>query len=277
MKKKMSDISDNKFHISLFTLLGILCAALATAGGIFIPKLLLRQKINAKLAVIEIAPESYYLSLDTAMAKNASQHLSSMDRMKLITGRWESSCEQTEQEEASLKESDAVSLARTQLEHYYKEGIYPYSLSSSYSNWYSWSSELYRYTDNVFNTYTTYLWVIHFTRYDSDLVHTILMTDNGTILAADVNDNSKPFSSIKNAYSENGIKQIFTNENIHLEDISQSTDITTIEGYPYIDTTGIYYKNIYTVSLALDRNEPEDYYIYQYRTDTSYGFGIIPK
>lgn len=267
----------HKLHISFPALLGILCAMLAAAGGIFIPKLLLTRKNSAKLAVIETAPESYYLSLNTAMARNASENLSSMDRMKLITGIWESNCEQADLSEASIKEAEAVNLARTRLEHYYSEGVYPYSLASSYSNWYSWSTELYRYTDNVFNTYTTYLWVIYFTRYDSNLVHTILMTENGTILAADVNDNSKPFSSVKNAYLEDNISHAFSDENIHAESISKNTDMAEIKGYPYIDTTGIYYKSIYNISLYLGRNEPENYCIYQYKTDTSYGFGIIPN
>lgn len=274
MKRKISGI---KLHIPFLPLLAILCAILATAGGIFIPKLLLRQKIDAKLALIETAPESYYLSLDTALAKSASQNLSSLDRMKLITGIWESSCEPAELSEAYLKESDAVSLARERLEHYYQQGVYPYSLYSSYSNWYSWSTELYCYTDNVFNTYTTYLWVIQFTRYDSDLKHTILMTENGTILAADVNDNSKPFSSVKNAYMSEDANKIFGDENIHIKAITQNTDKTTIESYPYINTTGIDYKNIYTISLSLGSNEPEDYCLYQYKTDSSYGFGIMPN
>lgn len=276
-KTKKNQINKNmNVDLSPYLPVGILLACLAVAGGILLPRLVLKHMTDRQLSVVETAPESYYLASGTAMAKNASEQLSSLDRIKLISGVWESNCVQVSSDEGNLSESEIISLVKSQMEYYYKQNVYPYSLSSTYSNWYSWTTELYRYTDTVFNTYTTYLWVVHFTRFDNTLEHTILITENGTILAAQVNDSNKPFSSIKKIYMNENINDILGDSNIKLETVSENVSGYDIPQYPYIDVVGIFNQNIYQVQLSSKGNDAETFYIYQYKTDTTYGFGIAP-
>ncbi len=274
MKNKSSKQPKNNFSLSL--LLGISLACLAVACGILLPKLILRKATDKQLSVVETAPESYYLASGTAMAKNASQQLSSLDRIKLISGVWESNCVQVSPGEGTLSEAEIIALTKQQMEYYYEQNVYPYSLSSSYSNWYSWSTELYCYTDTVFNTYTTYLWVVHFIKFDNMLEHTILITENGTILAAQVNDSSKPFSPVKKVYMNENINNILGDKNITIDAISEKIDDYPIPAYPYIDITGICDRNIYCITLSSKNDDGENFYIYQYKTDNTYGFGIAP-
>lgn len=274
MKNKSSKQPKNNFSLSL--LLGISLACLAVACGILLPKLILKKTTDKQLSVVETAPESYYLASGTAMAKNASQQLSSLDRIKLISGVWESNCVQVSPGEGTLSEAEIIALTKQQMEYYYEQNVYPYSLSSSYSNWYSWSTELYCYTDTVFNTYTTYLWVVHFIKFDNMLEHTILITENGTILAAQVNDGNKPFSSVKRVYMNENINSVLGDKNITIDAISEKIDDYSIPAYPYIDITGIYDQNIYCITLSSKNDDGENFYIYQYKTDNTYGFGITP-
>ncbi len=275
MRKNKDSVRPNH-NLSLSLLLGIFLACVAVICGIFLPKLILKKTTDSQLSVVETAPESYYLASGTAMAKNASEQLSSLDRIKLISGTWESNCVQVTPGESTLNEAEIIALTKEQMEYYYKQNVYPYSLSSAYSNWYSWNTELYRYTDTVFNTYTTYLWVVHFTRFDNTLEHTILVTENGTILAAQVNDSSKPFSSIKKVYLNENINDVLGDKNMQMESISENIDNIDIPESPYIDIAGIYDQNIYLISLSSKKGDPEDFYIYQYKTDSTYGFGIAP-
>lgn len=273
----MNKNKDHKKHKNnIILLLGIFLACLAVACGILLPKLLLKNAADKQLSVVETAPENYYLASGTAMAKNASEQLSSLDRIKLISGTWESRCVQVNPGEGTLSEAEIIALAKQQIEYYYKENVYPYSLSSSYSNWYSWSTELYCYTDTVFNTYTTYLWVVHFTKFDNMLEHTILITENGTILAAQVNDSKKSYSSVKNVYMNENINSVLGDKSITVDDISEKIDDYIIPSNPYIDMTGIYDQNIYRVTLSPKNDDAEEFYIYQYKTDSTYGFGITP-
>lgn len=256
-------------------LFGAFLACLAVACGILVPMLLLRSSTDKQLSVVKTAPEGYYLASGTVMAKNASEQLSSLDRIKLISGTWESKCVQVKPETGTRSETEIIALAKQQIEYYYRKSVYPYSLSSSYDNWYSWSTELYCYTDTVFNTYTAYLWVIHFTRFDNMLEHTILMTENGTILAAQVNDSKISYSPVKKVYLDENINDVLGDKSIMVDAISDKIDDYTITAYPYIDITDIQEHNIYRITLSSKNSDEEDFYIYQYKTDNTYGIGII--
>lgn len=264
--------------------ISILLAVLSMLAGIFLPEILLKRRADAEISVVKNASETYYLAAETAMAKNASQQLSALDRIKLASGTWESTSFQTTPGSDNLTESEAVTLAKQQMDHYSQYGIYPYSFSSSYDNWYSWTTEFYEYTDNVFQTYTTYVWVIHFTRFDGTLKHTIVMTENGTILAAEANVVSHDFYPLRTAYVNSDPATLLGDEKVSLYSLSYNMDVSNtdmesihIEGYPYIDMTDANIENLYEIKLSVDNSEPEPYYIYQYTTDHSYGFGIVPK
>ena len=256
---------------------GILLAITAIVSGILLPKYLLSRKANSQISIVNTAPEDYYLASGTAMAQNASRQLSSLDRIKLISGKWESISEQCSTKEGFLTESEAVALAKKQLEYYYETSAYPYSLTSAYDNWYSWTTELYKYTDTAFNTYTAYLWVIKFTKFDNSVTHTILMTESGTIINAETNDNTIKHSQISKAYLKNAIGNIFCDSDLTALNISENNKTDIHIPYPYIDLTDTDIEYLTNVSISLNSNESENYIIYQYKTDTSYGVGIIPE
>lgn len=287
----------NRFKINkpvITPVIGFTLAIAAIISGILVPKLLLSQKAKVQMSVVETAPEDYYLASSTVMARRASEQLSSLDRIKLISGTWESASAKCSTTEGFLSESEAVTLAKQQLEYFYDAGVYPYSLSSSYGNWYSWSTELYQYTDTVFNTYTTYLWIIKFTKFDNSLTHTILMTESGTILSAEVSGNttqdtdiimasSDTFSpdklncaSIINAYSEENISNII-GKNIYMHSQKRNNSVKITPPYPYIDLSKAEFENIYTIILSIPSKDDESYLIYAYKTDNSYGIGIVPE
>lgn len=280
----------SKFSLAL----GLFLAIAAVASGMLIPKFLLNKKSKSQMSVVTTAPEDYYLGSGTAMARKASEQLSSLDRIKLVSGAWGSISSKCDTSEGFLGESAAVNLAKEQLEHFYDANVYPYSLSSTYGNWYSWSTELYQYTDTVFNTYTTYLWVIKFTKFDNSLTHTILMTENGTIVNAEVSNNStvdpkevmvttlafRPeklvYSRIINAYKDFNVQYVL-GENTRIRD-SEQIDSTTLEiPYPYVDTSTAVIKNFYKIVLSEPSKDDENYYIYQYTTNNSYCIGIISE
>lgn len=271
-------IQKKKLHKSprmLYSITGILCTALFIAGGFFVPELILDNISNKNVSSCQDAPENYYLASGTAMAKQASEHLTTIDRIKLISGTWDSSYVQVPTDEGTVSEYDIVALAKQKIDYFYNKSVYPYSLESSYANWYSWDTELYKYTDNIFNTYTIYLWVVHFTKYDNSLTHTVLITENGTVLAAEVSDDSRPFSSIKNVYLDQSVKILLGDTSIQIGNIINTEDVS-LSGYPFIDMHGIYLQNIYKLELSDKRNEADYYYIYQYKSDGKYGIGIIP-
>lgn len=52
------------------------------------------------------------------------------------------------------------------MEKLYDEKLYPVNLSPDYSNWYTWEAAAKKASDNTFNTYTAYYWIIRFEKYD---------------------------------------------------------------------------------------------------------------
>lgn len=256
-------------------LAGILCVLFFIAGGFWIPAILLDYNSQKNMSVCKLVPEKYYLASETAMAKKASEQLTALDRMHLVSGTWDSSYIQVSTDEGSLSETEIVEITKDKLKLFYKQYVYPYNLESSYDNWYSWDTELYKYTDDVFCTYTVYLWVVHFTKYDNSIKHTILITENGTILAAEVNNDSKSYSSIQKLYSNLNINNLMGDPSIRIANIIEYDDIN-ISGYPFINTTDIDFDKLYRIELSDKRNDIDYYYIYQYKTDGKYGIGIIP-
>lgn len=265
----------NKMHSMLYPIIGILCVAFFITAGFFVPEFVIEHLSRKDMSVCRTAPESYYSSSGTAMAKQASERLTAIDRMKIISGIWDSSYIRVPTDCGNVTESCIVELARKKINYFYEENAYPYSLEAAYANWYSWETELYKYTDNIFNTYTVYLWLIHLTKYDNSLTHTILITENGTVLAAEVNDDSHSFSSISKVYLNQDIYNLFGDSGIKCEDIAGTYNVN-ISGYPFIDMQGINMQNIYQMKLSDRRNDADYYYIYQYKSDGKYGIGIVP-
>lgn len=253
---------------------------LAISGAVFIPKQLLNRKYTNKQNKIETAPESYYLASNTAMSKKVSELLATYEKTNLITGAWDSVCSKANYEDALLSESEAVALAKRKIDELHELDLYPYSLSSSYNNWYSWTTDLYSYSDTNFNTYTCYLWVITFTRFDNTMTHTILMTEDGVILAGIANDPNSRINPMYARLNEESIQSILCDTKIRLESKEVysypnfANAITDI--YPDDLIASVQQQNSIKVTLSFNAEEPSDYLVFQTKSDTSYMFGIVP-
>lgn len=269
-----------KFKKQIIPILLVVLTITTICGAIFIPKQLLSHKYSNKQNKVETAPETYYLASNTAMAKKASELLATYEKTNLITGAWDSVCRKANYEDALLKETDAVALAKLKIDELYELELYPYSLSSSYNNWYSWTTDLYSYSDTNFNTYTCYLWVITFTRFDNTMTHTILMTEDGVILAGIANDPNSRITPMFVRLNEESIQSILCDTKIRLEDKEVysypnfANSITQI--YPDDLINNVLEQNSIKVSLSFGAEDPSDYLVYQTKTESSYIFGIVP-
>lgn len=271
----MRHFKNPKLHMS--TTLGVMLTITSILCGLFIPQIAMEITSKSNLNTVSTAPEDYYLASNTAMARIASEQLSTLDRMKLIAGTWQSTVEVASESEAFLTEMQAIEKAKKSLDVFYNAGVYPYSLSSSYNNWYSWDTEIYRYTDTSFHTYSCYLWVIRFYKFDNSLQHTILMTEKGTILAAEVNEAVADCAPIYNIYSEEKL-QFALSETIYIRLIEgKKKSVKNIEvPYPGLNLTDVEFYNNYQLTLSDSGDEDEYYEVFQYRGKNVYGFGIIP-
>lgn len=269
MKNKLKTVPRNLPFIVL-TIIIVCC-------GFFLPGYLLDRKAKLEFDQAKLAPEEYYLTSNTIMARNSSEKLSAMEKVNLITGKWASTQYESSSSEAFLTETEAVNLAISRLEFFDRIGIYPYSLVSNYNNWYSWSTEVYRFTDSSFNTYTAYLWVITFKKFDNTLSHTIAMTEDGIILAAEVNEVPNAPRPISYAYSETYLSYITGTDSISCNSVTTAANSSYISSlYPGIDLSNVTFTNIYNINISENNTEIGDFNIYQYSTTDRYGFGIAP-
>lgn len=155
-------------------------------AGIFLPGILLHYTFQSDLNKISSVPKEYYIS-SSVISKNASAKLTEYEKMKLISGAWESIEKPVDSNQSNITELEAANLAKAAVEELYQNLLYPYHFESSYGNWYSWDASLYQCTEINFNTYTTYYWLITFYKYDSSETHKVLITENGTLLSVGVN------------------------------------------------------------------------------------------
>ncbi len=265
----------NKFKFFRFVLfiLGIFVIFI----GIFLPEYILNKKSETNLNKITLAKESYYKESGAAMARNTSSNLSALERINLTSDTWDSNMVQCDKSEGFLSEAEAIALARTQLDHYYKGNIYPYSLSSTYNNWYSWDTSLYCCTDTVFNTYSAYLWVIKFTKFDNSLSHTLVMTESGTILLAETSDTHYIAGALRNIYHNTSTPEIIGDKNVSLVSKYELTDTSKITNiYPNVSDKPKEITDAYILTLSDDNNSEETYVFYQYKNEEVYGISLIP-
>lgn len=267
--------------------------------GIFLPGFLLNKNGETSLNHQSTAPMEYYSGVSSAVARNASSQLSLNQRMKLITGLWESEDSAASLNESAISDYEAVSLAKDGLKKLYEGGLYPYSLTDNYGNWYSWNTAFYKSVDSTFHTYTVYYWVIYFTRYDNSETHTVLMTEDGNILFASAHTNKKIqgveddefkiFGNISAIYPsdhrEYSAYSLISRSNI-------SDMVEHITPYPHINVNSLTYdavtclvmgrSDVNTIGdfkeLAQEEstNNLEYYLVYQAHMDYDYAIGIVP-
>ncbi|MCM1288051.1 MAG: hypothetical protein NC240_07035 [Clostridium sp.] len=256
----------------IFRILIVSASLIAIFSAIFVPELLLDKKSEHALSQVIEAPDSYYLTSQTATARNASSKLSALDKIRLICGAWDSAMTQCDITEGFLTMDAAVSLAREQMELYYQAGLYPVSLYSNYNNWYSFDCNLYKYTDNTFQTYTAYLWEITFTKFDTSTYHTLLMSENGVILAADTNmdfDNCVDIRLRESAYQDICTQTL--NYMVVLDSAATKSSLPD-NMYPQLDLSASTILYAYDIYLDTRSTQQAALAIYQYKKPQGYGF-----
>lgn len=174
-----------------------------TLLGICLPGILLHTTFSSRLNTVNNVPEELYKNSNSAISRNASSKLTESERMKIISGSWDSSEIQVDPSQSSIGILDAVELAKNVLSELYTADIYPYLLNSSYDNWYSWDASFYQCTENSFHTYSAYYWKVSFYRYNTNEVHDILITENGTVLAVRNNMPDETLAKLKTIRNSN--------------------------------------------------------------------------
>ena len=168
---------------------------LVTVLGIVLPGILLHITFSSKLGDVSPISTDLYNTSNSAIAKNASMKLTEYERMKLISGSWASTQIEVNASNANISEVEAVELARNAVSELYTAKVYPYHFDSAYDNWYSWKTSCYQCIESSFQTYSAYYWKVTFYRYDTDEVHEVSITENGTLLAI---CNNIPKETLKN-------------------------------------------------------------------------------
>lgn len=153
-------------------------------AGIILPGQVLAIREESAYDQVAAVPEQY-LATNSAMTKNASMNLKMSERLRLISGQWESQTQEAGSFEMEQENYEAISLLREGMKELYHTRQYPVNLSSEYSNWYTWTAQSYKAVDTTFHTYAAYYWIIHFEKYDGRESHTIWMLDDGTIFLAE--------------------------------------------------------------------------------------------
>ncbi len=248
---------------------------------LFVPQYVLEHQFESQLNALQTAPAEYYRASRTTLAKKASQMLSPIDRINLTTGTLKSTYAAVDYDEnASLPMSEAAELAKMQIEHYYQNGVYPYSLKSDYDNWYTYHIDVYSYTDRAFNTYSANMLKITFEKYDNSLTHTILMTEDGAILAAIVSEAYVFNTSIDSLYREESGDVLFADPSIYVSSILPASSLSLprrIETvYPQLPLESIFKQNCFFISATSEDDTQANYYVFQYTASNSYGIGLLP-
>ena len=223
---------NNKIKICLIL---FFCIAVILAS-VLVPKYLLARTLSEQMDQVVVAPEEYYVEAGEMMARSASSNLSSVDRIKLIAGTWESEMQKCENTDGFLNEVEAVELAKKQMEYYYQAGVFPYSMQIKYDNMFSYATELYCYTDSSFHTYSAYLWKITFTKYDDSVECVTYMTESGTILLLWTDGEYLPETTMKQCYDNLDMKNVFGDNRFYQVTIGEYVPVTAVEiSYPMDD------------------------------------------
>lgn len=288
MKKFKNKKNTFTFYMILIslTLLSVLC-------GVFLPGRLLTLKSSKELNQTETAPNEYYAGASSAIARNASSQLSDYQKSKLISGIWESLDTEASVNESTIHDYEAVNLAKEGLENLYNANLYPISLKSGYGSWYSWTTKLYKATDTTFQTYTAYYWIISFVRYDESEKHTVLMTEEGTILFAHAYNKDK--LEVNHYDLKNNLTALYdTNRKEYslLYVMNPNTLSDKIPSYPHLELSDLTYSAVHLLLVGRtdittsakfkeyfhseSADQLEFYYIYQYNDDNDYIIGIVP-
>lgn len=195
-------------HYKKFLIIGFI---VITVLGIFLPGILLHATFSSKLDSVNTVSADLYNTSNSAISRNASQKLSEYERIKLISGAWDSTMTEVDSSLLNISDVEAVELARTAISKLYEAGAYPYQFDSFYDNWYSWETHCYQCTENSFHTYSAYFWKVSFYHYDTNEIHEVLITENGTLLAVRNNQTNDTLDQLSGSWNTT-MKKYFENQ-----------------------------------------------------------------
>ncbi len=170
--------TDKKKHI-LYFLTGVIATIC-----LFVPAVLMNKQADNTLNSANSAPSDSYMASSVVMARYISNQLSDYERVQLIAGGWDAVYLPAEWNEIDMNTSAATDRIKRNLNKIHKQGAYELSFDSTYENWYSWETSLYKAVDANFGTYLAYYTVTKFTKYDGSFVYYVIASENGDILYA---------------------------------------------------------------------------------------------
>ena len=257
------------------------------------PGILLKYIFSSRLDTSNKVDSTMYNSSRSAISRVSSEKLTEYERMKIISGIWESNTIELDTSKSDISEIDAVRLASEAVASLYVANCYPCDLSSSYNNWYSWSTKYYQSTETNFNTYSAFYWKITFYKYDSSEIHDVYITENGTLLAIQNNIPERMNRSGTNMSSASA-RRYFQNVYYKSSSITYLTGVTVenLPIYPFFseliepaDTANLLVLNddsiqtrddFYAVTTEALSPNAQLYYEYHTISDEYYTMYLIP-
>lgn len=245
-------------------------SVVAVIAGIVLPGFILKGRFDAGYGNVAAAPSEYYSAAGFAMSRNASAQMNIYDRLRLLSGSWDSTYGDATVYEMNVQMHEAVEAARIVIDEMYEQGVYPCKLSSEYGRWYGWSASPYKAVDNIFNTYTAYYWKVVFQRYDSDEHHVVYVTEDGTVVAAEAyiltQDAFEGIADIHTVKStDRRLKRaVFAKQ--ETDGLNPREWIVPLD----MDVSGMRWKDMVRITV----DEERDYYVMQLEDDTRYVISI---
>lgn len=277
----------------------ILLVLLVVLGGLYLPALLLETHADSKIGELHDVSIENYIGKNSSISTMASLQLTEYERIRLISNSWDGDVTRESSEFSTADAFSMVQLTKEKLHEYYKASLYPISFKTEASdNWYSYEAQRFCSTDTTFKTFSAYYWLITLTKYDSTEKHTVLITENGTILYATVNtsllspENRKSVVDIQNKYKSLSIVSSGPSSIVKLPDDTpipsyrevafpdEKTSVgVVVIGDDKITGEGVL-KYSYSVHSGSGSNSFEYYYVFQTRDfnlfSSQYTIGIIP-
>ena len=250
-----------------FIIMSVIVVCIVIAG-ILVPGIVLGAKQKSEYDKVAQVPKDY-LPSSSVMAKEASASLKLSEKLSLIDGQWDSTTDEAASYEMNDQDYQAVATARESMEKLYEQKLYPENLSPDYSNWYTWETAAKKASDNTFNTYTAYYWIIRFEKYDGTQTHTIWMLEDGTIILA--RERTKDAIDVSKFETADGPGNAL--DSISLDD--KITDDYTAEfSYSGIDFSKM---NLIGQTTATEEKNQESYDVLQFLGDKQYVYVIREK
>lgn len=259
---------ENKKYIYRVAVVAVLVLAMI---GTFLPGILLVWQSKEQMNMVDAVPVEYYSPANLAVARNASANLGTYQKLQLITGRWESIAGTAEPTERKMENYEAVKLAQEQMEILYQGKVYPTSLMPNYENWYNWEAEFCKVLDATFHTYAAYYWKLTFVKYDGSEKHCVYMTEDGTILLAEVQKEGGIESNAVLKMSERGIDAGYGLEEITTGKLPKEQSIEAYLAFADIETADLRW-----MSLSQLHVEEKQYHLLQLHSDKRYVYSLQP-